>query len=336
MPRSARLITAALASCGCLAAAAASAAPAPVDVPSPPVTVPAIPLLPPGAEPHPNAPPPPPPAARGCRAAWVWPLAKPGPGVSKTALGRAIRAYEVGRPLGRFLGRPPRGIMLLIHGGGWYLVGPGTLATERRDALRWRRRGWLTVNIDYPACARSLAGVLWFHDRVRARLGRRLPLCAEGASAGAHLALMLAARRRDVACVIGLGAPTDLLAINRQASASGSRTGSRAVGTMARNAFGRRRLAALSPVRNAGAIHARLLLATARRDIVIPLGQARAMRDALRARHRYAESVTLGPGPIPWVHANVSRSSLARFHAAERRLVAPLHARGAHSAAAGR
>ena len=324
MPRSARLFTAALAACGCLVPAAADAAAVPADSPPSPVTLPAIPLLPPGAEPHPDAPPPPPPAAQGCRATWVSRLGKPGPGVSKTALGRAIRPYEVGRPMGRFLGRRPRGIMLLIHGGGWYIVGPGPLATERRDASCWRRRGWLTVNIDYPACARSLAGVLWFHDRVRARLGRRLPLCAEGASAGAHLALMLAARRPGVACVIGLGAPTDLVAINRQASASGDRNGSRAVGTMARNAFGRRRLAALSPVRHAGTIHARVLLATARRDIVIPLAQSRAMRDALRARHRYAESVILAPGRTQWVHANVSRRGLARFHAAERRLVAPL------------
>jgi hypothetical protein len=77
-------------------------------------------------------------------------------------------------------------------------------------------------------------------------------------------------------------------------------------------------------VRNAGAIHARVLLATARRDIVIPLAQGRAMRDALRARDRYAESVILGPGRIRWVHADVSSGAFARFHAAERRLVAPL------------
>jgi acetyl esterase/lipase len=320
MRRSARVSTAAVVAGACLAAAAGTAA-APVE---PPLGLPGIAILPPAAEPHPEAPPPPPPSARGCRAAWVSPLARPGPGVSKTALGRAGSAYEVGRPMGRFLGRPPRGIMLLIHGGGWYVVGPGALGTERRDALRWRRRGWLTVNIDYPACARSLTGVLWFHDRVRARLGRRLPLCAEGASAGAHLALMLAARRRDVACAIGLGTPTDLLAINRQASASGDSNGSRAVGTMARNAFGPRRLAALSPVRNAGAIHARVLLATARRDIVIPLAQGRAMRDALRARRRYAESIVLASGRVRWVHADVSRRAVTRFHAAERRLVAPL------------
>jgi hypothetical protein len=51
------------------------------------------------------------------------------------------------------------------------------------------------------------------------------------------------------------------------------------------------------------------------------------MRDALRARDRYAESVILGPGRIRWVHADVSSGALARFHAAERRLVAPLVAR---------
>lgn len=316
----ARLTALACAGAACLGASALAA---PVDVPTSPVVLPAVPALPPGAEPSPGAPPPPPPGNH-CRAAWVMPIGRPGPGVSKTALGPARTAYEVGYPAGRFAGRRPRGIMLLIHGGGWYIVGPGPLATERDAALRWRRRGWLTVNLDYPPCGRSLAGVLWFHDRVRSRFGHRLPLCASGASAGAQLALMLAARRRDVACAIGEGPPTDLVAIGRQASASGSRDGARAVAAMARTAFGTRRLAALSPVRHAGAIRARVLLATARGDVVIPLAQARAMRDAMRRHHRYARSLTLGSGRVPWIHADVSRRALARLHAAEVRLVAPL------------
>jgi acetyl esterase/lipase len=244
--------------------------------------------------------------------------------VSSTALGRTPTVYEVGRPAGRYAGRSPRGIMLLIHGGGWYIVGPGPLSTEREEALRWRRRGWLTVNLDYPACGRSLPGVLWFHDHVRARLGRHLPLCASGASAGAHLALMLAARRPDVACVVALGPPTDLVTLRRQAAASGSREGAKGVATGARNAFGARRLAALSPVRHASAIRARVLLATARGDVVIPLAQARAMRAALRAHHRYAQALTLESGPLPWIHAGVSRRALGRLHAAELALVAPL------------
>src|SRR5690348_6185689 len=131
---------------------AEAAGAAPVDVPA----LPAVPILPPGAEPHPGSPPPPPPASNHCRAAWVTPIGRPGRGVSKTALGRASWAYEVGYPAGRYAGRRPRGIMLLIHGGGWYIVGPGPLATQRDAALRWRRRGWLTVNLDYPACGRSL------------------------------------------------------------------------------------------------------------------------------------------------------------------------------------
>lgn len=259
-----------------------------------------------------------------CRQAWVMPLGKTGPGVSRTALGPPRWAYEVGYPAGRFQGRRPRGIMLLIHGGGWYIVGPGPLAGQRESALRWRRRGWLTVNIDHPPCGESLDGVLWFHDLVRARLGRGLPLCASGASSGAHLALMLAARRRDVACVIGEAPFTDLTALRGRVSASGSASGAESAADLALAAFGASRLAALSPIRHVGAIHARVLLAIGRRDVILPLAQARAMRDALRRRGRYAESLTLAAGSVPWIHGYVSRTALKRLHAAEARLVAPL------------
>jgi acetyl esterase/lipase len=258
--------------------------------------------------------------------AWVGPIGSPGRGVSTKALGAAPWAYEVGFPSGRWRGRPARGLMLLIHGGGWYIVGPGPLSTERAEADRWRRRGWLTVNLDYPACGRSLAGVLWFHDRIRARYGRRLPLCASGASAGGHLALMLAVRRRDVGCVVGQGTPTDLRTIARDASAGGSREGSRAVFDMGRNAFGERRLAAMSPAAQTATLRARVLLALARRDNVIPLSQAPALRRAiLRRRPRaYVQSMVLTNGRIPWIHAPVTAAALRRLYAAELRLVAPL------------
>ena len=292
----------------------------------PPLPVPVPALLPPGAEPAPDSPAPPPPAPDRCRAARVGPIGSPGRGVSTHALGRAPAAYEVGSPAGRFRGRRPRGVMLLIHGGGWYIVGPGPLATERAEAGRWRRRGWLTVNLDYPACGRSLGGVLWFHDRVRRRYGRRLPLCASGASAGAQLALVLAARRRDVACAIAEGPPTDLRTIAHHPAASGSRAGSRAVASLALHAFGRHRLASMSAVAQARRIRARLLLATARRDIVIPLAQARELRRAVHRHHAraYVDLLTLAPGSMPWVHAPVSAAALRRLYAAERRLVRPL------------
>jgi len=318
---------------------AAAQAPSPPALPPPPIPVP-VPILPPGAEPSPGSPgsPPPPPPSRpgeGCRGVWVGGAGPPGPGVSRTALGRAPAPYEVGRPAGRFRGRPPRGVMLLIHGGGWYIVGPAALATERGEASRWRRRGWLTVNLDYPACAHSVRGVLWFHDRVRRRHGARIPLCASGASAGGHLALMVAALRRGVDCVIARGAPTDLRTIGAGTAASGSREGSRAVGDMGRSAFGDHYLGAMSPVAHARTLRARILLATHRRDVVIPLSQARALRRAVR-RHRpraHVESILLDRGRRPWIHGAVTPRSLARFHAAELRLVAPL-LRGSANAAA--
>ena len=50
----------------------------------------------------------------------------PGPGVSTNALGSSAPAYyEVGEPTGAYLGQPPKGVMFVIHGGGWYQTGAG-------------------------------------------------------------------------------------------------------------------------------------------------------------------------------------------------------------------
>src|SRR4051812_37490663 len=50
--------------------------------------------------------------------------------------------YEVGAPTGSFAGKTPKGEMLVIHGGGWHLVGKATVAFERRHADEWRAKGW--------------------------------------------------------------------------------------------------------------------------------------------------------------------------------------------------
>src|SRR5687768_10852008 len=45
-------------------------------------------------------------------------------GESTTALGpNAPAYYEVGKPIGEFAGRAPKGRMIIIHGGAWHLVG---------------------------------------------------------------------------------------------------------------------------------------------------------------------------------------------------------------------
>ena len=72
-----------------------------------------------------------------------WP--DPGPpdsGVSTAVMGSDAPAYyEVGSPTGDFTGQSPKGTMLLIHGGGWFMNGAGAVGGERTEADRWRARG---------------------------------------------------------------------------------------------------------------------------------------------------------------------------------------------------
>jgi acetyl esterase/lipase len=100
------------------------------------------------------------------------PYSAPDTGVSTTALGAAPAYYEVGQPTGAFLGQPGKGLMITIHGGGWFAVGPGEVVGQRPMANTWRDRGWETLNITYRPCAQSLLDVLWFHDAARLLVGQ--------------------------------------------------------------------------------------------------------------------------------------------------------------------
>ena len=258
------------------------------------------------------------------------------PGVSTTALGNAPAYYEVGAPTGVFLGKPPLGVMILINGGGWYVVGPGAVAADRPPADQWRSRGWETVNVTYRGCAQSLTDVLWFHDAARSMLSSTLPLCAWGSSAGAQLALMLANRRSDVACVIGEGAPTDFATISTETAynpATGAvdqLSGGVWVYNLAAAAFGAGQLSAMSPTSHPS--HARLLLATAAQDEFVPWGQAQDMARRVQAVHpgTYVDTDQLAAGPLAFTHAGpsqgtgVSQAALNDYYARQLQLVAPL------------
>lgn len=113
-----------------------------------------------------------------------------------------------------------RGTMIMIHGGGW--VGHDARAQEHlmsRPGALFLQRGWRVVSIDYRAGAQGLQDVL---DAGAAELARGTgegPLCLYGESSGGHLALVAASRLRAVDCVIGLGAPTDLVHYQAEAGA---------------------------------------------------------------------------------------------------------------------
>lgn len=228
------------------------------------------------------------------------------PTLDSTSLGSdAPAAYEIGLA---DTGRTDR-VMLLIHGGGWTKVGQGALNAEHRAARAWRAAGWTTVNLDYRACRKSDQDVIALYDLVRAKFGD-VPICAQGESAGGHLALNLAVRRPELACVIAYAAPTDL------------RHSTRTVKTMATAAFGAKRLTRLSPAARADAIHARLLLATADDDTLVPLSQAHALKDAVDDSV-YTDVVAMPAGRLTFVHGTTTPAALLTLERHVATLVQP-------------
>nr|WP_282599972.1 alpha/beta hydrolase [Patulibacter sp. SYSU D01012] len=224
----------------------------------------------------------------------------------------------------------PRGVALVIHGGGWVGVGTKQLAAMRPDAARWLARGWATANVDYRPCGQSLDDVLALHDLIRARIGPDAPIVAVGASAGAHLALMLAVLRPDsVRGVVAMAPPTDPVSLGRETvrdPATGAQTAQppRDLAAVWRGAFGDRWLA-VSPVRRAAEIRARVLLARATTDPLIPAAQLDEQRDAIRDAHgsAWVRHLELAPGPVDFPHATVAPAEHDRFVRAEDALARP-------------
>lgn len=254
-------------------------------------------------------------------------------GEKTTGLGPDAPAYyEVGAPTGAFAGKAPKGEMIIIHGGSWHLVGKATVAFERRNADAWRARGWETINIDYRACAQSIADVRWFKRRIRT-LHPNAPICAFGVSAGAHLALMLAATEDDLACAIAFGGPTDLLAIGTQTaynprSGTFTNAGPARVENLAIAAFGAKPnpLSNVNPMNFASQMTARLLLVTGERDPLVPAAQNTALRTAVQRAHSnaYVDVALLPPGGVKFVHTGTTQAALDDLSRRQDALVAPL------------
>jgi acetyl esterase/lipase len=228
----------------------------------------------------------------------------------------------------------PKAIMLTIHGGGWFIVGPAAAAMERPEADRWRAAGWLTLNISYRGCADSIDDVFWFYQHVRAMVDPAYTVCASGASAGAHLATLLAATFPDLGCAIGQGVPTDLLSVATETAYDPARrtddqtAGPALVAGWAEAAFGPAPLPLVlaSPILYASNVRARLLLADAHDDPLLPFKQATDLAAAIRAAHpaSYVDTEQLASGPIWFVHAGVSPDAMTSYRAREDALVEPL------------
>lgn len=224
----------------------------------------------------------------GCGKGGVGPI-KPIPTSTVTArTGKPVAIYA--QPTG---GKTPRALLMLIHGGSWSGINPTALRTTEAIARIFQVFGFETVTVDYRAGAQGIADVEHFYREARKRVGPNLPICAYGVSAGGHIALMLAEKFPDLACVVDQSGPTDLTTLKSQGSAAGY--------AIAVRVFGRHALAKYSPALHASSIKAKLMLAYADNDPLVPVAQGEEMKRAVPS----AELFTLPPGPAPFTHTGV-------------------------------
>jgi acetyl esterase/lipase len=217
------------------------------------------------------------------------------------------------------------GTMIMVHGGGWAghdvhaqqvlmeIPGKGLLA-----------RGWRVVSVDTKEGKGGLQNVLETIDSEIARKTSNGPMCLYGESSGAHLALVAAARRRAIDCVIGLGTPTDLPRYESEGPTS-SEPRVRQVAAQIKKFFGSTsaELAPWNPVGLASSIRADVLLLREGDDpIVSPTYAAR-----FQAASPGTKVVELDPGTPAqrFVHGTISARGRAQYAAAIDAFVATVH-----------
>lgn len=191
-------------------------------------------------------------------------------------------------------GGAPKGLLLLIHGGGWGGISQPGFQSMLALAPHYQRLGFETLTVDYRRGSPGIADVEQLYSIARRRVGPRFPICAAGPSAGGHIALVLAMRYPDLACVLDFAGPTDLAALKTEPNGA-------VAYELAVQAFGTGGLAAFSPALHAGSIKAKLLLIYAQNDPVVPVAQGYEMA---RADPR-AKLIVLPPGTRGFVHTGV-------------------------------
>jgi acetyl esterase/lipase len=231
---------------------------------------------------------------------------------------------EWGMPAAR-VHKAPVGWVMIIHGGGWQVVGKEQVIASRPQAAFFSEHGWGTYNIDYRAGSKSLSDVLSAYDHLRKRAGRHAPVCAWGGSAGGHLAMMLAAFRPTVDCVISEAGPTDLLTFPHESAWAPPgvppTTGPDWIfDTFVIPSFSdvQRQLWWWSPVRWASRIEAHMLLGASTYDDLVPQEQ---MYDMEKVAHALT-TVMLLPGtpaknPTNFTHASVTAAAKVSWIKAE-------------------
>jgi acetyl esterase/lipase len=182
----------------------------------------------------------------------------------------------------------PSGVVILLHGGGWQ-PNPSGYRAQVTYGKAIAAGGVATVAVGYGRGASGFRQLEDVYSQAQ-RCFPGAPICAIGDSAGGNLALMLATREPDLACVIARAVPTDLNALASQGASETQR--------LAVDALGAGALERFSPVRRAATIKARVLLIMAENDPLVPVQQGRELKRALSS----AELLVLPPGPVPFVH----------------------------------
>ena len=199
-----------------------------------------------------------------------------------------------GAPSGTFAGEKPRAALILIHGGGWSGIDREQFRATLAQGPLYESLGFGTLTVDYRSGAAGMTDLERFYDETRKRVGPDVPICAIGSSAGGHMALMLAVREPDLACAVDLAGPTDLAALADQ-------PGGEETLEIATNEFGEENLERFSPVLHASDIRARLFVAGAANDPLLPTAQIEEIAKAVPG----AETVVLPAGDLMWVHSPV-------------------------------
>lgn len=200
-----------------------------------------------------------------------------------------------------------RGTVVLIHGGGWQNHGVEVTTQMAQDngpmIADW---GYRAVSIDYAPGRSGFQDVLAAIDRIHDKAPDR-PLCLWGISAGGHWALMAAAQRSWIRCVVSVAAPTDLQTPQYLAPSSYL---AKTAAQLFHGVTG-----AYSPVVLADDIAARVLLAHNVVDGIVPFPQALVMADRLRGRSRL---LAMPPGTIGWGHGGTTAAAIERFRTSAR------------------
>jgi acetyl esterase/lipase len=185
-----------------------------------------------------------------------------------------------------------RGTVLTIHGGGW--LGDIGAYSDLAMAVfisKYSQWGYRVVNSDFRT-GHSIEDAEATFRWIRRTYGRR-PVCVQGVSSGAQIALVLA-KRFELACVIAESVPPDLLDWGGDYGRLGE--------PYARDAFRiRSRLRRLSPIRFARLVREPALVAGAPCDRLIGWREQRRLARALpRGRLIRLSSAVHCPRPPDW------------------------------------